>query len=156
MKCRGDTEILHELVHDTLRKLEKQKLIRVVSWTNSWSTYLGVPATFHFFSNSVSTVSLICTNGEQWRQNYFGDVLNCILNSVRIGHTVPKNLNFRKNRACDDATICVRFLGQICVICTSMSSKARHTGLMYANIVVLAPWQARFLCGESNYFWDSA
>ena len=59
MKCRRETEMLHELVHDTLRKLEKQKLIRVVSWTNSWSTYLGVPATFHFFSNSVSTVSLI-------------------------------------------------------------------------------------------------
>ena len=31
MKCSGETEILHELVHDTTRKSESHELIRVVS-----------------------------------------------------------------------------------------------------------------------------
>ena len=31
IKCSGDSEILHELVHDATRKSEKNELIRVVS-----------------------------------------------------------------------------------------------------------------------------
>ena len=52
MKCSGDSEILRELVHDTTRKSEKHELIRVISWTNPCSQYLGFPATLYFLSNS--------------------------------------------------------------------------------------------------------
>ena len=50
MKCSGETETLHQLVHDTKQKSENHELICEDSWTN---LYLGFPATFHFFSYSV-------------------------------------------------------------------------------------------------------
>ena len=47
-----ETELLHELVHDTTRKSESHELIWVVLWTNSCSISV-YPATFNFISNSV-------------------------------------------------------------------------------------------------------
>ena len=44
MKCSGETEILHQLVHDTTRKSESHELIRVVSWTYCIQEFLGCPA----------------------------------------------------------------------------------------------------------------
>ena len=51
MKCRGDSEILHEIVRDTSRKSEKHELILEVSQTVSCSI-LESPIRFIFFSNN--------------------------------------------------------------------------------------------------------
>ena len=48
MKHSGETEVLHELVHDNTRKSESHELIYVVvSWTNSCSISVS---TLHFIS----------------------------------------------------------------------------------------------------------
>ena len=39
MKCNGDSEITHEIVRDTTRKLEKNELFRVISRNPGYTSF---------------------------------------------------------------------------------------------------------------------
>ena len=58
MQCGGETEIIHELVHDTARKYENHELIRVVSWTNSWSISVSPLHFISFWTVHVHSIQL--------------------------------------------------------------------------------------------------
>ena len=68
MKCSGENEIQHELLHDTAQTLESHELIRVVSLSTSYSFSVSL---LHFIFFKQCRVQSNDTHGKRHSYSYF-------------------------------------------------------------------------------------